>query len=241
MMLDLHTAEGVAVLRLVRPEARNALDTALLTALCATLDQLDLNETVRAVVLTGADPAFCAGLDLRDAAADGAAFAQHFRDHDPIARLASMRTPVIGAINGPAVTGGLELALACDFLIASELAAFADTHARLGILPVAGMTARLPALVGPGAARRLSMTGEAWSADTALRHGLVTEVVPHEELGRRAVELATAISTAPPATMATLKRQYCASAAVTLDTALAAEWGIASEEPLDFASAAGGA
>ena len=108
-----------------------------------------------------------------------------------------MATPVIGAINGATFTGGLELALGCDFLIASERAVFADTHARVGILPGGGLTARLPPLVGSGMARRMSMTGEVIDADRALRIGLVTEVVAHDRLLDRAVELAAMVAEVP--------------------------------------------
>jgi enoyl-CoA hydratase len=93
-----------------------------------------------------------------------------------------MAKPVIGAINGAAVTGGLEFALYCDILIASENARFADTHARVGLLPTWGLSVRLPQKVGVGLARRMSLTGDYLSAADALRAGLVTEVVPHEDL-----------------------------------------------------------
>jgi enoyl-CoA hydratase len=104
-----------------------------------------------------------------------------------------MSKPVIGAINGAAVTGGLELALYCDILIASERARFADTHARVGILPTWGLSVRLPQKVGVGLARRMSLTGDYLSAEDALRAGLVTEVVPHERLLPAAREVATSI------------------------------------------------
>jgi enoyl-CoA hydratase len=93
-----------------------------------------------------------------------------------------MTKPVIGAINGAAVTGGLEFALYCDILIASDNARFADTHARVGLLPTWGLSVRLPQKVGVGMARRMSLTGDYLSADEALRAGLVTEVVPHDQL-----------------------------------------------------------
>ena len=102
---------------------------------------------------------------------------EEFRSQSCIAAVAEMRTPIVGAINGATFTGGLEMALGCDFLIASERAVFADTHARVGILPGGGMTARLPQVVGAAMARRLSMTGEVVDAARAERIGLVTEVV----------------------------------------------------------------
>jgi enoyl-CoA hydratase len=104
-----------------------------------------------------------------------------------------MTKPVIGAINGAAVTGGLELALYCDILIASENARFADTHARVGLLPTWGLSVRLPQKIGVGMARRMSMTGDYVSATEALRAGLVTEVVPHDELIPTARRVAASI------------------------------------------------
>ena len=104
-----------------------------------------------------------------------------------------MTKPVIGAINGAAVTGGLELALYCDVLIASEHARFADTHARVGLLPTWGLSVRLPQKVGVGMARRMSLTGDYLSADDALRAGLVTEVVPHASCCRPRARVAASI------------------------------------------------
>ena len=145
-----------------------------------------------------------------------------------------MHTPIIGAINGAVFTGGLEMALGCDFLIASERAVFADTHARVGILPGGGMTARLPQLVGLGMARRLSMTGEVVDAARAERIGLVTEVVVHERLLDRALELATQIAEVPGPTMLGLKEIYTTGAAPVIDPALAAEEKIAFAQHRDF-------
>ena len=118
---------------------------------------------------------FCAGLDLKELGDT-----TELPDISP--KWPPMTKPVIGAINGAAVTGGLELALYCDILIASEQARFADTHARVGLLPTWGLSVRLPQKVGVGMARRMSLTGDYLSAADALRAGLVTEVVPHDEL-----------------------------------------------------------
>jgi len=149
-----------------------------------------------------------------------------------------MRTPIIGAINGATYTGGLEIALGCDFLIASEQASFGDTHARVGVLPGGGMTARLPGGVGLRNARMLSMTGNAIDARTAERLGLVTEVVPHETLMERAMELAQSIAETDPATMQALKRMYAEGSGTTLGEALAIELDIARSVTPDFAGLA---
>jgi enoyl-CoA hydratase/carnithine racemase len=146
-----------------------------------------------------------------------------------------MRTPIIGAINGAVFTGGLEMALGCDFLIASERAVFADTHARVGILPGGGMTARLPQLVGLAMARRLSLTGEVVDAARAEKIGLVTEVVAHERLLDRALELAGQIAEVPGPTMLGLKEIYNTGVAPVIDPALAAEEKIAFAQHRDFA------
>ena len=198
----------VRLLTINRPSARNALSRNLIRALYAALTGADTDESVHAVVLTGADPAFCAGVDLKEAQRDGTAYFAEFREHSCIDATGRMRTPIIGAVNGAVFTGGLEMALGCDFLIASERAVFADTHARVGILPGGGMTARLPQVVGVAMARRLSMTGEVVDAARAERIGLVTEVVAHADLVDRALDLARQIAEVPASTMAGLKEIY---------------------------------
>lgn len=225
----------VRVLTLNRPQARNALSRDLIRATYAALTQADDEESVRAVVLTGSDPAFCAGVDLKEAQHFGTEYFAEFTSHDCIAATGRMRTPIIAAINGAVFTGGLEMALGCDFLIASERAVFADTHARVGILPGGGMTARLPQLVGLGMARRLSMTGEVVDAVRAERIGLVTEVVAHDQLLDRAIALASQIAEVPGPTMLGLKEIYTTGAAAVLDPALAAEEKIAFAQDRDFA------
>lgn len=172
-------AAGVATLTLNRPEARNALDVELITALGQAMRDADADDEVRAIVLTGADPAFCAGLDLKQLGGSGRNLTQSAPTSTPWPVPAK---PIIGAINGVAVTGGLELALNCDLLIASQRARFADTHARVGVLPGWGLSVLLPQAVGRGLARRMSLTGDFLSAEDALRAGLVTEVVAHDEL-----------------------------------------------------------
>jgi enoyl-CoA hydratase/carnithine racemase len=149
-----------------------------------------------------------------------------------MAAIADLRTPVIGAVNGATFTGGLEIALACDFLIASQRAVFADTHARVGILPGGGMTARLPQVVGAAMARRLSMTGEVIDAARAEYIGLVTEVVAHEQLLARAVELADQIAEVPSTTMTGLLEMYRRGSATVTEPALAAERQISAATPI---------
>ncbi|WP_319457453.1 MULTISPECIES: enoyl-CoA hydratase [unclassified Mycobacterium] len=225
----------VRVLTLNRPGSRNALNRGLIRALYAALKAADADEAVLAVVLTGTDPAFCAGIDLKEAARDGLKYFEEFKTQSCITAVAEMRTPIIGAINGATFTGGLEVALGCDFLVASERAVFADTHARVGILPGGGMTARLPQVVGGAMARRLSMTGEVVDAKRAERIGLVTEVVSHERVVERAVELAAQVAEVPGPTMLGLKEIYVRGASAVIDPALAAEDDIAGSQEHDQA------
>lgn len=189
--------DGTAVVTLNRPGARNAINAALLRELRTALHGLDADAEIGAIVLTGADPAFCAGVDLRElgdraSAGSPAGDVADGRSAPPWGT--PLRTPLIGAVNGPAVTGGLEIALNCDILIASERARFADTHARVGILPGWRLSVLLPLFVGPGLARRMSLTGDFLPAEEALRAGLVTEVVPHAELLPAARRVAAAIA-----------------------------------------------
>ncbi|OBG18225.1 enoyl-CoA hydratase [Mycolicibacterium celeriflavum] len=224
----------VRVLTLNRPEARNALSRGLIKAAYTALTEADADESVGAVVLTGADPAFCAGVDLKEAQRDGLSYFEEFRSQSCITATGNMRTPIIGAINGATFTGGLEMALGCDFLVASERAVFADTHARVGILPGGGMTARLPQVVGLAMARRVSMTGEVIDAARAEHIGLVTEVVAHDRLLDRAVELAMQIAEIPGPVMLGLKEIYTTGAAAVIDPALAVEQRIAFAQHRDF-------
>ena len=185
-VLLVETTDRIRTLTLNRPGARNALSVALRTGLFAALREAQSDDDVDIVILTGADPVFCAGLDLKELGDT-----TELPDISP--KWPPMTKPVIGAINGAAVTGGLEIALYCDILIASDQARFADTHARVGLLPTWGLSVRLPQKVGVGMARRMSMTGDYLSADEALRTGLVTQVVPHAELLDTARRIATSI------------------------------------------------
>jgi len=189
-LVILDVADGVAVLTLNRPEARNALSPELVVRLQQTCAECDARDDVSAMVLTGADPAFCGGIDLKRLAA-GTSGAVGLIGGGPFP---PHRKPIIGAINGAAVTGGLELALACDFLIASERARFADTHARVGVMPGWGLTVALPQAIGLRRAKQMSFTGNYVDAATALSWGLVNEVVTHEQLVARARQLAIDIA-----------------------------------------------
>jgi enoyl-CoA hydratase len=185
-VLLIDTQDRVRTLTLNRPQARNALSSELRRRFFQALRDAEADDDVDVVILTGADPVFCAGLDLKELGDSS-----QLPDISP--QWPPMTKPVIGAINGAAVTGGLEFALYCDILIASEQARFADTHARVGLLPTWGLSVRLPQKVGIGLARRMNLTGDYLSAADALRAGLVTEVVPHEDLLPTARKVAASI------------------------------------------------
>ncbi len=185
--------DRVAVVTLNRPEARNALSPALNAALPAAIAECDARDDVDAIVLTGADPAFCAGVDLKSLGDDSEVKHIVTGGDELIRPFRETAKPVIGAINGATVTGGLEVALTCDFLVASERARFADTHARVGIMPGWGLTVLLAEAVGQRRAREMSVTGNFVDARTALEWGLVNHVVPHEELVPYCVKLGTDI------------------------------------------------
>jgi enoyl-CoA hydratase len=189
-VLIVEKAERIATLTLNRPRAMNALSRELRTALVRALAELRADAGVDAVILTGAgEKAFCAGLDLKELGGEtaapagaGGALGAVGSGADVIAALESFDRPVIGAINGYAITGGFELALACDLLVASENARFADTHARVGILPGWGLSQKLSRLVGIHRAKELSLTGNFLDARAAADWGLVNRVVAPEQL-----------------------------------------------------------
>ena len=175
-------SDGVATVTLNRPEARNALNHAVRSQLPAVMERLDADDRVSVIVLTGADPAFSAGLDLRELGRDDHGFLDPLDPPVPRSPFADVGKPVIAAVNGAAVTGGLELALNCDFIIASERAVFADTHCRVGVQPWWGLTVLLPQAIGLRRAKQMSITGNFVSAATAAEWGLVNCVVRHADL-----------------------------------------------------------
>ncbi len=216
--------DHVRVVTLDRPERRNALDLATIEVLVATLRELDADEDVRAIVLTGADPAFSAGLDLGEVGSgviDLAAIGE--RGDDPWVVLQQVTTPTVAAVNGAAVTGGLELVLCCDLAIASDQARFADTHGRVGIHPSGGLTVLLPRYVGRRNALGMSLTGRFVAADEAHAMGLVNAVVPHEQLVDTAVANAVAIAEADARVLGAIVATYAAVDGLQLDEALATE------------------
>ena len=175
-------AGAVATVTLNRPTAMNALSRELRTAIAETFEALEADKDIRVAILTGAGKAFCAGLDLKELGSDTGGINATIGDKDPVTSIGQFSGPVIGAINGVAITGGFELAIACDVLICSENARFADTHARVGILPGWGLSQKLSRAIGIYRAKELSLTGNFLSAQQAADWGLVNRVVPADEL-----------------------------------------------------------
>lgn len=191
---------AVALVTLNRPGALNALSRALRAEIVRVFTELKDDPEIRAVVLTGAGRAFTAGVDLKEAGQTGFALGvdEDAKSIDLARAMMAYPYPIIGAINGFAITGGFELALLCDVLLASENAKFADTHARVGIMPGWGLSQRLPRLIGISRAKELSLSGNYLDAETAERWGLVNRVCKADELVPAALKLAQEMATCPP-------------------------------------------
>ena len=214
--------DGVATVTLNRPDKLNALNRELRLAFCHTMQELRRDQDVRIVIITGAGRAFCVGLDLRELGTRASGIRDE-GDATFITVIEDIEVPVIGAINGFAITGGFELALACDITIAAEEAQFADTHARVGVMPGGGMSARLPRAVGIRKAKELSLTGNYLSARDAERMGLVNRVVPHDQLLAAAREMAMQIAGANQTIVRQMKHLYDLTTRNSLGEALRIE------------------
>ncbi len=215
----------VALVTLNRPGAMNALSRDLRAALAEAMIQLDRDDSVRAVVLTGAGTrAFTAGLDLKELGIEGLGAANASQPAaNPVKAVEQCRKPVVGAINGVAITGGFELALACDVLIASDNARFADTHARVGIMPGWGLSQKLSRMIGISRAKELSLTGNFLDAATACQWGLVNRVVAADELLPTVLALAADMASADPGMIQAYKALIDQGYAATFGDALELE------------------
>jgi len=216
--------EGVATVTLNRPEAMNALSRELRRAIVKAFRELKDDDTVGVIILTGNGRAFSAGLDLKELGTasptdSGSAIA----GADVVVAVSECGKPVIGAINGFAITGGFELALACDLLIASTAARFADTHARVGVMPGWGLSQKLSRLIGIFRAKELSLTGNYLDAETAEAWGLVNRVVAPDELLPTCRALALDMLSCDRETMLGYKRVIDAGYAETLASGLRLE------------------
>jgi enoyl-CoA hydratase len=220
--LRIEGAEGLATLTLNRPERLNTLSIQLRQEFGHAIDELEADPDVRVLIITGAGRVFCAGLELSEWSAPGRVAAGAY-DADAVAMLQRFSGPVIGAINGACVTGGLELALACDLLIASTEASFADTHALVGLIPGWGGSVRLARRIGLPRAKELALTGRPLSASEALGWGLVNHVVPAEELLPRARAMAQEMLAAVPSALIAYRRLLDDEYARTMGDALVLE------------------
>ena len=196
----------VAIVTLNRPDALNALSRALRAEIVKTFADLAADDTVRAAVLTGNGRAFTAGVDLKEAGETGFALGADGGSIDLNEGLAAFPWPIIGAINGFAITGGFELALMCDVLLASENAKFADTHARVGIMPGWGLSQKLSRLIGISRAKELSFTGNFLDAETAADWGLVNRVYKADEPLPAAIKLGHDMASCDPVLLKNYKR-----------------------------------
>ncbi len=194
-LINLEVKEHVAVLTVNRPEALNALNTAVLEELDKAIDAVEANDEVYAAILTGEGRSFVAGADIAEmkgfSAVDGKKFGVH--GGNVFLKLENMSKPVIAAVNGFALGGGCELAMACDIRLASDKARFGQPEVGLGITPGFGGTQRLPRIVGVSKAMELILTGKTIKADEAKHIGLVSAVYASEELMEEAMKLANAI------------------------------------------------
>jgi 2-(1,2-epoxy-1,2-dihydrophenyl)acetyl-CoA isomerase len=214
--------DGVATITLNRPDAANALNNAMAEELQDALKQVAKDDTVRAVLLTGAGKVFCAGQDLKDFSATSRSVSEHIAlTWAPIVRrIRSLEKPVVAALNGAAAGAGCGLALACDMRVASEKASIVVLFSRVGLVPDAGTTWFLPRLVGMGKALEMAFLTEPVGAADAERLGLVNKVVTHEALLEEAGALARKLAEGPTVAYGLTKRAMNRAASMTLDEAL---------------------
>jgi len=206
-VLLVEKSDGIAVVTLNRPTAMNALSMELRETMAKAFNALEDDPEVKVVILTGAGKAFCAGLDLKELGEQGLTGPDNAVIHlDPVTSINKFSGPVIGAVNGVAITGGFEVALACDVLIASDNARFADTHARVGILPGWGLSQKLSRAIGIYRAKELSLTGNFLSAAQAAEWGLINRVVAPEDLISTAKSLASDMLTVVPESLNAYKK-----------------------------------
>ncbi|MFN8624509.1 MAG: enoyl-CoA hydratase [Candidatus Binatia bacterium] len=239
-VLLVEKSDAVATVTLNRPDAMNAFSVELRLALRDAFRDLQADPTVRVAIVTGAGRAFCAGMDLKELGAGGAdasGFERSVVGQDMAEAMASFEGPIIAAVNGHAVTAGFELALACDLIVASTAAKFADTHARVGILPGWGLSQKLPRLIGIARAKEISFTGNNVSAAQAYEWGLVNRVVAPEELLPTCKQMAAEMASCVPAILKGYKRLIDTGYGMPLPEALRYEKATAIESAKQISAA----
>ncbi len=218
--------DRVAVITLNRPDRMNTLGSTMKPDLARAFFELARNDDqVRAVLITGSgDKAFCAGADIKERATDVVRGTEYFvrqkGTHELFRNIEEFEKPVIAAINGVALGGGLEIALCCDLRISASHARFGLPEIKLGVIPAAGGTQRLPRLIGEARAKELILTADLVDAETALRYGLVSRVVPPAELMTAALELSQRIAQHPPLAVQFAKRAINRGMQTDLDSGL---------------------
>ncbi len=217
--------DGIGVVTVNRPQLRNALSSETVEALESALREVEANADVKVVVITGAGKAFVAGADIKEMSTMDTAAARAFsqRGHRLITLMEQMKKPIIAAVNGYALGGGLELALACDFIYAAEEARLGLPEVTLGVIPGFGGTQNLPRLIGPNRAKELIFTGRQLTAQQAREWGLVNEVVPADELMTRVMELAQNIARNGTLAISTAKEAVVSGLNVTKENGLRLE------------------
>ena len=223
--------DDVVIITLNRPATRNAINVELAQAI---VEAVTSAQSAKCIVLTGTDPGFCSGLDLRSLGIDKLADLPPF-----VKTISNSEIPVIAAVNGSAVTGGFEIALACDFIVASEHATFADTHLRVGVYP-GPVLVELPRRIGMARAREMSMTGNFVDAQTALRIGLANHVVKHANLLPFTLSLASSIAEQNRHMISTMRHDWNETGALPIQQAherhsrisLNAGFGLVTDESL---------
>jgi len=215
--------EGVGLIRINRPEARNALNIEVRRLVASHLTEMGEDEAIRCVVLTGNEKAFAAGADIKEMA--GASTVDMVRRNLPKLwrTTAACPKPVIAAVSGFALGGGCELAMTCDIIIAGESAKFGQPEVKIGIIPGGGGTQRLTRVVGKYKAMKIILTGDLFSAQEACSMGLVSEVVPDAQVETRALEMAAQIAALPPLAIQLAKEAVLRGLDGALDTGLALE------------------
>lgn len=203
--LTMSKMEHIGVITLENPKKLNAINPKLINEMWEALNVIEAENDIRVVIITGSGNSFCAGYDISELADVklGSDFYPKSREiHELFLKMENMKKPIIAAINGLAMGGGLEMSLVCDIRIAAENAVFAVPEIHVGLLPAAGGMTRLPRLVGVGKAKELIYTGSRFSAEEAYRIGLLNKVVPADQLMNEVMEMATAIAGCPPLTIA---------------------------------------
>src|SRR6187551_1700940 len=215
-----HPADGVALIRINRPEARNALNMEVRRLIARHLAEMGEDEAIRCIVLTGNDKSFAAGADIKEMAGAGT-IEMMARGTDKLWRaIAACPKPVIAAVNGFALGGGCELAMTCDIIIAGESAKFGQPEVKIGIIPGGGGTQRLPRAVGKYKAMRYLLTGDLFGARDAFQMGLVSEVVPDAEVEKRAIDMAKQIAELPPLAVENIKEAVLRGLDASLEAGL---------------------